>query len=118
VIFDEGHITTLAVHPSYRRQGIGEQLLWHLFDETRRRGLVRLTLEVRVSNRAAQNLYQKYGFHVEGRRLRYYGDGEDALILWTDQLDTAESQARLEELRRQALQRLDAGDESVVGGKP
>ena len=118
IIFQEGHITTLAVHPAYRRQRIGEKLLLHLFGEARRRGVLRLTLEVRASNQAAQNLYLRYGFHVEGRRPHYYGDGEDALIMWTGQLDTAESQARLEELRRRVVAQTAAAEDSVVGGKP
>ncbi len=107
VILDEGHITTLAVAPEHRGQGLGELLLLRMTEEARRRGVLRLTLEVRVSNYVAQNLYRKYGFEVEGRRLRYYGDGEDALIMWTGRLDAPENQARLEQLRRELLARME-----------
>ncbi|MBN1485487.1 MAG: ribosomal protein S18-alanine N-acetyltransferase [Chloroflexia bacterium] len=95
VLLDEGHVMNLAVHPGYRRRGIGELLLLHLFKEAKKRGAERLTLEVRVSNLAAQALYEKYGFQESGRRKRYYGDGEDALIMWTDRLETPAMQARL-----------------------
>jgi ribosomal-protein-alanine N-acetyltransferase len=108
VILDEGHITNVAVHPDYRHQGIGELLLLDLFDQVRPRGVLRLTLEVRLSNLAAQGLYHKYGFEVEGRRLRYYGDGEDALIMWSGRLDLPEMQDRLEGVRRQLWQRMEA----------
>jgi ribosomal-protein-alanine N-acetyltransferase len=58
-----------------------------------------------VSNVAAQNLYRKYGFSVRGSRKRYYSDNnEDALIMWSDALDTAEFRANIE-ARRYALQR-------------
>ncbi|MGC8872876.1 MAG: ribosomal protein S18-alanine N-acetyltransferase [Chloroflexia bacterium] len=98
LILDEGHITTLAVHPAYRRRGIGALLLLNLAERARERGVVRLTLEVRVSNQAAQRLYEAFGFRVEGRRLRYYGDGEDAWIMWSERLDTPESRLRLANL--------------------
>jgi ribosomal-protein-alanine N-acetyltransferase len=110
LVLDEGHIMTIAVHPDYRRRGLGELLLLDLFGEAQRRGALRLTLEVRVSNLVAQELYRKYGFTEEGRRLRYYADGEDALILWTGRLDTGESGARLQELREQMQRRL-AGEQ-------
>lgn len=100
VILDEGHITTLAVHPDYRRRGIGAWLLLNLVERARERGVVRLTLEVRVSNHGAQRLYEAFGFRVEGRRLRYYGDGEDAWIMWSERLDTPESRLRMEALRK------------------
>ncbi len=100
IILDEGHITTLAVHPDHRRRGIGALLLLNLVERARERGVVRLTLEVRVSNQAAQRLYEAFGFRVEGRRLRYYGDGEDAWIMWSERLDTPESRLRMETLRQ------------------
>ena len=106
VILEEGHIMNLAVHADYRRRGLGELLLLDLYEQARSRGVVHLTLEVRASNLAAQGLYQKYGFQVEGRRLRYYGDGEDALIMWTGRLDMPETQGQWETLRRQLYERI------------
>ncbi len=106
LVLDEAHIMTIAVHPDYRRRGLGELLLLDVFDEARRHGASRLTLEVRVGNVAAQELYRKYGFTVEGRRLRYYADGEDGLIMWSGRLDTAASVAERDVLRRELMQRL------------
>jgi ribosomal-protein-alanine N-acetyltransferase len=87
-ILDEGHITTLAVHPDYRRQNIGAALLNELLREGKRRGCTRMTLEVRPSNHAAQELYAKMGFVSHGRRPGYYSDTkEDAIIMWKDELE-------------------------------
>lgn len=85
VILDEGHITTIAVHPSRRRCRIGECLLKNLIDEAKRRGCVRMTLEARPSNFAALELYEKMGFISFGLRPGYYADtGEDAVIMWKE----------------------------------
>jgi ribosomal-protein-alanine N-acetyltransferase len=107
VTFDEGHITTIAVARRYRGSGVGEVLLNGLIDHARELGAVSMTLEVRVSNTVAQNLYSKYGFTVEGRRKRYYPDnGEDALIMWTEAMTDPEYQARLKHLRQDLYARL------------
>ncbi len=83
VICDEGHITNLAVHPDFRRQGVGSRLLEELIVAAVARGVARMTLEVRVSNLGAQQLYANYGFETVGTRRRYYRDNnEDALIMW------------------------------------
>jgi ribosomal-protein-alanine N-acetyltransferase len=81
LVAGEAHINTLAVHPDWRRRGIGEQLLQALLAYARRRDSLAATLEVRVSNLAAQHLYRRYGFEEVGRRPRYYRDGEDALLM-------------------------------------
>lgn len=89
VIMDEAHITTLAVHPEYRRQRIGERLLLALLEIAIARRARRATLEVRMSNISAQNLYAKYGFRAVAVRKGYYADTrEDALIMWTDDIQT------------------------------
>jgi ribosomal-protein-alanine N-acetyltransferase len=83
IIFDEGHITNLAVHPNFRRRGVGSRLLKGLIAYGRREGIKYLTLEVRRSNETAQNLYYKHGFVHMGVRRKYYLDNnEDALIMW------------------------------------
>ncbi|MFO7961209.1 MAG: GNAT family N-acetyltransferase [Nitriliruptoraceae bacterium] len=79
---DDGHVVDLAVAPSARRRGIGRRLLGTLATELRTRGARALTLEVRAGNLGALALYRGAGFVVEGRRRRYYPDGEDALLLW------------------------------------
>lgn len=104
---DEGHITTIAVASAYRGKGIGELLMNHLFSLAMDLGADVLTLEVRVSNQTAQQLYLKYGFKAVGKRVRYYTDnGEDALIMTTDSIRTAEFQRRLADLRDQLYYRL------------
>lgn len=83
IVLDEGHITNLAVHPSYRRQGVGRALLKNLAFEGKKMGLNYLTLEVRISNLPAQILYKEVGFVEAGVRPGYYQDNrEDALIMW------------------------------------
>ena len=82
LIVDEAHINTVAVHPQWRRRGVGARLLVALLERATACGAVLATLEVRVSNLAAQNLYRRYGFAVVGRRKRYYQDNfEDALLM-------------------------------------
>nr|WP_228049075.1 ribosomal protein S18-alanine N-acetyltransferase [Nodularia sp. LEGE 04288] len=86
-ILDEAHITILAIHPQYHRQGLGQVLLYSLLKAACDRGLERSTLEVRASNVAAISLYEKFGFKIAGRRKGYYQDnGEDALVLWLSDL--------------------------------
>jgi ribosomal-protein-alanine N-acetyltransferase len=107
--FDEAHITTIGVDPDFRGRGLGELLLVALFDEAFRRHANWLTLEVRVSNTAAQALYHKYGFHEQGRRKRYYSDNnEDALIMWSESLADPSYQSTIERLRDRLVARFDA----------
>lgn len=82
-IVGEGHITNVAVLPEYRKWGVGSTLMEAIIDISQRMNLSGMTLEVRPSNVAAINLYHKYDFREEGRRVKYYEDnGEDALIMW------------------------------------
>ena len=84
-VFDEGHITNVAVHPEYRRSGVGFVLIESLIEMAIKEDIARMTLEVRASNIAAQNLYSKFGFKVEGFRKEYYADNkEDAIIMWKE----------------------------------
>lgn len=85
-IVDEAHITLLAIHPQYRRSGLGSALFWALLTSAYQRGMERATLEVRASNQSALSLYQRFGFQEAGRRRRYYPDDEDAVILWRSKL--------------------------------
>lgn len=82
-VFDEGHITNIAVHPEFRKSGVGGLLMEKLLQIAKEEGIQGLTLEVRKGNLPAQKLYQKYGFESAGIRKGYYADnGEDAIIMW------------------------------------
>ena len=88
VVADEGHVTSLAVDPDRWRRGIGGTLLAGLCHDAVGRGLVAMTLEVRVSNAAAIAMYRRFGFAPSGVRPDYYADdGEDALIMWAHDVD-------------------------------
>lgn len=83
-ILEEAHITTIAISPNYRRKKYAEALLKRVIDDCYTEKIKYITLEVRVSNIPAINLYSKYGFSSFGTRKAYYQDNnEDALIMWT-----------------------------------
>ena len=109
LMVDEAHITTIAIHPDYRGKGLGELELVSLIDISNQIGAKWVTLEVRVSNYVAQNLYRKYGFREAGMRHRYYSDNqEDALIMWTEELSSPSYKERYQALKSALLQRLEA----------
>lgn len=86
-IIDEGHITTIAVKPEFMRNHIGEAMIVKILEDCYNFGIKYLTLEVRVSNTPAIELYKKYGFGSLGTRKGYYQDNnEDALIMWTENI--------------------------------
>ncbi len=100
---DDGHVTTIAVDPEWQRHKIGTRLLVTLAREARRRGANSLTLEVRVGNDSAQALYRKFGFAPVGVRRGYYVEtGEDALVMWAHDVETAEYGALLDDVEREA----------------
>ena len=83
LILDEAHVTNVAVHPDYRRHGVGRLLMQELIWKAVLLGATSMTLEVRAFNEVARQLYSTLGFRQEGRRRGYYTDtGEDALIMW------------------------------------
>jgi ribosomal-protein-alanine N-acetyltransferase len=93
---DEAHVTNLAIGPAVRRQGLGTRVLCALASESTRRQCAAMTLEARMGNLAAQNLYRRFGFVSAGVRRNYYPEtGEDALIMWLHGLQTTAVQARL-----------------------
>lgn len=99
VIMDESHITTIGVARDQRGKKIGEELLVGLLNEAIKRGARRVTLEVRLSNSVAQNLYRKYGFKPAAVRKGYYTDNhEDALVMWIDNTGKKDYQAMYREL--------------------
>lgn len=85
VVLDECHITNVAVRKSRQGNGIGEALMRQAMDLCRNNGVRAMSLEVRVTNETAQNLYRKLGFQPGGIRKNYYSDDhEDALVMWVE----------------------------------
>ena len=85
-VLDEGHITNIAVREDRRGMGYGERVTRAMIQLAADSGMNWMTLEVRRSNAAAQNLYHKLGFIDVGYRKRYYENTEDALIMALEHL--------------------------------
>lgn len=77
----EGEIANVAVHPRFWRQGVARALMQTALEQAARLSMTRVMLETRASNQAAQCLYRSLGFVEEGRRPRYYSNGEDAILM-------------------------------------
>ena len=83
-VLDEGSIYNIAVAPGQQRKGYAQQLLRAAMANMMDLGVSRCLLEVRQSNRVARNLYDSFGFHLDGVRSNYYRIGdqrEDALLM-------------------------------------
>ena len=86
-IFDEAHVTNLAVHPDYQGQGLAHLLILSSLDVCYKDMIKFMTLEDRLSNERAKKLYESFGFKSLGLRKKYYQDnGEDAIIMWTENI--------------------------------
>ncbi|MEM2093974.1 MAG: ribosomal protein S18-alanine N-acetyltransferase, partial [Candidatus Bathyarchaeia archaeon] len=77
----KGHIVSIAVLPEYRNRGIGSSLVEKAIERLKEYHATEIFLEVRVSNKAAINLYKKFGFSTSREILGYYRDGETALVM-------------------------------------
>jgi ribosomal-protein-alanine N-acetyltransferase len=107
IMVDEAHISTIATLPAWRGRGLGEMILVALIEAAILRQAILVTLEVRVSNQVAQNLYHKYHFAVVGRRKGYYHDNnEDALIMTTPRVDDADFLQDYRTLKRELEHRI------------
>ncbi len=105
-MLDEAHITAIASRSTHRGKGIGELLLIASIELALLEGSKIVTLEARVSNTVAHNLYKKYGFTITGRRKQYYSDNnEDAFIMSTEDITTSVYQERFARLREAHSQR-------------
>jgi len=98
---DEGHVTTIAVDPRRHRAKIGTRLLLVLARDAIARGATALTLEVRMSNTGAQDMYRRFGFEPVGVRKNYYQEvNEDALVMWANEVDQPAYAALLSSIER------------------
>ena len=118
MMVDEAHITTFAVLPEWRRRGIGARLMLEMMRLATDLQARVATLEVRLSNDAARQLYARFGFRPVGIRPRYYSDnGEDALIMTSGPLESADMRSQLAALARRydeaSLEDV-AGDDGVA----
>lgn len=102
-IIDEAHITNLAVHPDFQKQGVARLLIIKAIEKCYEEKIKFITLEVRVSNEKAKKLYEKFGFKSLGVRKKYYQDNnEDAIIMWTENI-FSENYKKLFEKNKQDL---------------
>jgi len=107
LIADESHVTTVAVKPEYRGNALGELMLSQCLERCAQQSIHWVTLEVRVTNYNAQNLYYKYGFTSVGIRPKYYQDNqEDALIMTTPNISSEEHRTLCKGLKENLKQRL------------
>lgn len=82
VVFEEAHITNVAVSKKYRSRGIGLALMQETEKIARAKQAIRILLEVRPSNQVAINMYESLDYFQTGIRKAYYTDnGEDAIIM-------------------------------------
>jgi len=82
-VINEGYVSNIVVQKQYRRLGVGSLLLDALINEGIKREMIGITLEVRIGNKPAISLYEKYGFMIEGYRKNFYSNpSEDAAIMW------------------------------------
>jgi len=108
MMVDEAHVVTIGVRNSQRNRGLGEWLLISIIDMAVRLGAKTVTLEVRVSNVTARQLYEKYGFSIAGTRKKYYSDnGEDAYIMSTENINSNEYKPVFQQLKAEHAQRWD-----------
>ena len=107
-ILEEAHITTIAVKDTYRGNHLGELLLQQMIDTGYQKDIKWFTLEVRISNIVAQELYKKYGFQSLGLRKKYYQDTqEDALIMWTESIWSEKFKTKYTEMKNNLQEKLD-----------
>jgi [ribosomal protein S18]-alanine N-acetyltransferase len=106
MMVEEAHIVTIALRKSHKQLGLGELLIISLIELASQLNAKIITLEVRVSNTVAQGLYTKYGFVPVGTRRRYYSDnGEDALIMSTDDIASEQYLAKFNRLKNEHRER-------------
>ena len=93
------HITSVAVDPAAQGGGVAARLLAAVHRGALAKGATAMTLEVRASNRRAQELYRRFGFAPAGVRQKYYENSEDAIVMWCHEIQGTDYRRRLERLR-------------------
>lgn len=115
IVADEAHITTIAVRSAYRGTGFGELMLASLIGMALDLDVRWVTLEVRISNIVALNLYRKYGFRKAGMRKNYYSDNnEDALIMTTEDITLNAYRSHFEDLLKELDRRLNSASDACT----
>jgi ribosomal-protein-alanine N-acetyltransferase len=84
LVMDELHVMNVAIDPAFRKKGLGESLLNKVHDKGKKHSIKFAYLEVRETNESAQKLYEKLGYRKQGRRIGYYSNKEDALLMFKD----------------------------------
>ncbi|MBW3594955.1 MAG: ribosomal protein S18-alanine N-acetyltransferase [Actinobacteria bacterium] len=101
----EAHVTNIAVDPDFHGRKVGTRLLLYLVTEAIARGAEILSLEVRVTNSVAQNMYEKFGFAAVSVRKGYYIEtNEDALVMVVDDARSTQYRLRLQKIREEVDQ--------------
>lgn len=91
----DAHVTNIAVDPEWQGRGVATEMMLDLALLAHERGCEAMTLEVRHTNTAAQQLYRRFGFVPAGVRKRYYENKDDAIIMWAHGVNTDEFVERL-----------------------
>ena len=109
LVAGEGHVTTVAVDPTWQGRGVASRLLVALHRAAIDRGILAMTLEVRVGNQRAIDLYRRFGYAPAGIRRNYYSEeGEDGLVMWAHDVNQPAHSERLAGIER-ALLSIDHG---------
>jgi ribosomal-protein-alanine N-acetyltransferase len=97
-------MTTIATAPHFQRTGVATTMIVDGLSTLRRWGVKHISLEVAVNNEPAQALYRRFGFAPVSVRKNYYPvTGQDALVMWVYDIDSAEYAGRLEDLAASGL---------------
>ncbi|MGA0862480.1 MAG: ribosomal protein S18-alanine N-acetyltransferase [Ilumatobacteraceae bacterium] len=94
----DAHITNVAVDPAWQGRGVATELMLDVAYAAREHGCAAMTLEVRHTNAAAQQLYRRFGFAPVGVRKKYYENTDDAIVMWCNDVDSDAFATRLREI--------------------
>jgi ribosomal-protein-alanine N-acetyltransferase len=102
LVAGEGHITTVAVDPTWQGCGVATRLMIAMHRTAVQRGATAMTLEVRVHNERAIEVYRRFGYAPAGIRRNYYSEeGEDGLVMWAHDVHQPAHAERLAGIERE-----------------